>query len=91
MKQNNVLILILLMALLILPSITWAEPVVIKFSHVVAPNTSQIHVLTEAERAQWLQALTPVNTVFESLVGAENVRELHEIASQTLKERVAKL
>ena len=56
-----------------------------------AANTTQIRELTEAERAQWMSALSPVNTVFEGLVGAENIKELREIASQTGKQKVAKL
>jgi len=56
-----------------------------------AANTTEIHVLTEAEREQWMAALSPVNAVFEGLVGKENINELRGIAAQVAKENAAKI
>jgi len=55
-----------------------------------AAKTTEIYTLTEAERVKWIEALSPVNQVFESVVGKENIQELNDIAEQVAKEKVTK-
>jgi len=56
-----------------------------------AANTTEIHVLTDAEREQWLDALAPVNAVFEGLVGKANIKEIRDIAAQVVKDKAVKI
>jgi C4-dicarboxylate-binding protein DctP len=54
-----------------------------------AGKTTEIYTLTEAERAEWMKALLPVHKEFESVVGADNLKEVNDIAAQVAAEEVA--
>jgi C4-dicarboxylate-binding protein DctP len=57
---------------------------------ILAASTSKVHILTEDERTQWINALMPVQIVFEELVGKENLQELLEISQQALNDKTIK-
>lgn len=54
-----------------------------------AAKTTDIYTLTDAERAEWMQALVPVHKEFESVIGKENIQEVYDIAAQVAKENAA--
>ena len=49
-------------------------------------KTTEIYTLTAAERAEWMKALLPVHKEFESVVGADNIKEVYDIAAQVAAE-----
>ena len=54
-----------------------------------AAKTTEIYTLTEAERAEWMKALLPVHKEFESVVGADSLKEVYDIAAQVAAEEAA--
>ena len=54
-----------------------------------AAKTTEIYTLTDAERAEWMKALLPVHKEFESVVGADSLKEVYDIAAQVAAEEAA--
>ena len=56
---------------------------------VIAAKTTTVYELTPAERIEWQKALLPVHQEFESVIGADLIRDVNNIADQYARERAA--
>ena len=56
---------------------------------VIAARTTTVYELTPAERIEWQKALLPVHQEFESVIGADLIRDVNNIADQYARERAA--
>lgn len=56
---------------------------------VIAAKTTTVYELTPAERIAWQKALLPVHQEFESVIGADLIRDVNNIADQYARERAA--
>ena len=54
---------------------------------VKAAGTTEVFVLSEAQRAEWRQALLPVHRQFESTIGRELIQSVEAVAAQIADER----
>lgn len=56
---------------------------------VIAAKTTTVYELTPAERIEWQKVLLPVHQEFESVIGADLIRSVNNIADQYARERAA--
>ena len=59
-------------------------------ARVTASGKTEVYVLTEAERKVWKEALLPVQTKFEGVVGKENLDAIHRIAAEVESRKTKK-
>lgn len=56
---------------------------------VIAAKTTDVYQLTPAELAEWKKTLLPVHKEFESVIGADLIQGVNNIADQYAREQVA--
>jgi C4-dicarboxylate-binding protein DctP len=52
-----------------------------------ASGRTEIYRLTDAERAEWREALLPVHKEFESVIGRDNIAAVYAVAAEVAKAR----
>lgn len=56
---------------------------------VIAARTTDVYELTPSERAEWKKTLLPVHKEFESVIGADLIQSVNNIADQYAREQAA--